>query len=603
MGAKIKEIFEKLTQKEKIIIIASASALALVLITVALLLAFCGTGDGNASGSVDHNTHSYKYELIKADGKFNVVAKCNLAGCKDPGFVVPDVKAEIKSYVDATTEKEGSIVYSYEYEGRELLYIEKIDPIPYHEHKLNGKTEKEFLGDNRVVSYDYPGIKIANNVSYVCEGTVGGFYKCDECEELVQVQVYRPHVGILAVTLNPGCDTPGKESTVCDLCEILLEEGGEIPALGHSYEYSIVGASTVVGTCTRKGCTNPESREENVKSLTLVDKIPSKNCATPGQEIYTYVNSKGETVKISVSDKKVKNHTLNGKDATTFMDADGNYSFDVKGITTASPVTCGSSVLGLYICEVCEEPVRVTVTKPAHNMKLTGTVNPTKTADGYTFLKCHNVGCDEPAMKIILPKIEIGKNATVIVEADVGVEEVVRYRTSDNAFNLLIELEITISSKHDHVYSYTIEDNGGQINVIGTCTVNKCADPNKTWEGVTGLKETHRHPATCQNGEKVEYTCKTKIGETLDFFVYVGEKLDGHCINGAVATPDTVVQIEVGGVIENVPAFTYTGGKDGIKVFNTDFQPGDLVSGYYICEHCEQPVQIKVYIPEDYVNN
>ena len=602
MGAKIKEILEKLTQKEKIIIIASASALAVVLITVALLLAFCGTGDGN-TGGVEHSTHNYKYQLVKADGKFNVIAKCNLAGCTDAGFVVPDVEADIKSYVDPTIDEEGVIVYSYTYEGYELLYTEKLAPIPNHEHKLGGKTEKEFLSENRVVNYDYPGIKIANNVSYVCEGTVGGFYKCDECEELVQVQVYRPHVGIIAVTHEPDCDDPGRKSTVCDLCEKILAEGDEIPALGHSYEYSIVGSNTVVGKCTRNGCTSPEHRDENVKNLTLKETIPSTNCATPGQKVYTYVNSKGEKVEVTVSDKVVKSHILNGKDATTFMDENGKYSYDVKGITTDGPVTCGSSVLGLYICEACHQPVRVTVTKPAHNMKITGTVNPSKTADGYTFLKCHNPGCDEPALKITLPKIEIGKNATVKTAADVGVDEVVIYRTRDNVFNYLIELEITISSKHDHVYSYTIEELDGKINVYGTCTVNKCGDPNKTWEGVTSLKEIHRHGATCQNGAKVEYTCKTKTGETLEFFVYVGDKLEGHCINGVVAKPDTVVQIEVNGVIENVPAFTYTGGSDGIKVFNKDFKPGDVVNGYYKCEHCQQPVQITVYIPTDYTGN
>lgn len=607
MGAKIKEILQKLSQKEKIIIIASASALAVVLITVALLLAFCGTGDSGSGDGVGVHTHTYgDFKLEKVDGKFNLIGKCTAAGCPIPDFLLKDVKTEIKSETQtACGYKE--IVYSFNYDGTEVTYSEGI--VVESNHRLNGKFENEFLDENRVANYDIPGVKIFSGGTYECEGTVDGYYMCDDCQQLVQINVFKPHIGELAVTLEPDCDTLGKESTVCKDCGVILAEGDDIPALGHSYEYEISG-NTVIGKCVRKGCTDPDYREENVKNLTLVEKIPSVSCAAPGKLVYSYTDSKGEKVTVTVVDKdaSVKDHTLNGKDASTYLDKDGYFAFNVKGVTPFNALKCANpgevvTDFGYYTCEECGQMVPVTIVMPTHNMIIAGTVNPSKTKDGITYLRCSYAHCDV-SFPIVLPKIEIGKNATVIVEADVGVEEVVKYWHIDNVFNERIELEITISSKHDHEYIYTIEEKDGKTNIIGKCTVNKCTDPDYVWDSVTDLKETHRHPATCQTGEMVEYTCKTKIGDTLNFFVYVGEKLNGHILNGVLAKPDVTVTVTVEGEEKQIQAYTYTGGKDGIKLFgSTEFKPGDVVSGYFICEHCKQPVQIQVYIPKDYTGN
>ena len=593
----INEIVKKLTPKEKLAIIISMSALAVILITTVLLLALCGRTP--ADKQPDH-THEYNLALEYVDGRFNLIGKCNRVGCSNPDLKVEGVNAT----VDATKSGCSSKVYTYDFNGQiaECILID-----PNGHHRLNGVDVTTLLNSDGSLNYDIPGVKKFSNVSYVCNGTTAGYFECDDCNEVVDVQVYRPHVpGAILEVVHPGCDTVGKTSVTCDNCKVVLGDGEDIPALGHAYKFELKtsGSTTdLVGKCTRKGCTDPDFLEKDISDLKLVEEIPSTSCASAGKKVYQYTNKDGKKVEITINDNNTKNHTLNGVDATTLMDKDGYYSYTTKGIRTftGEPAPCGEVTPGMYTCEVCNQLVKIDITKPAHSVVISGTVNPTRAEAGYTFLKCKNDGCNM-SLRIDLPKIEIGKNATVLVKPSVNTDEVVRYYTNDNPLGFMIELEITIPSKHDHVYSYTLVEEGEKNNLVGKCTVANCSEPDIVEENVTNIKLINEYPANCQEGKKSEYTCVTASGKTITFYVIEGEKVNGHYLHGTIAKGDVAVKVEINGEETIVNAFTYKGGKDGIKLFASSYNPGTTVSGYYECEHCKQLVNIYVYIPADYVD-
>lgn len=597
MIERINEILKNLKPKEKMAIIISMSALAVVLITVVLLLAFCGKEPNDKIEQHNHNYNGCHLKYDEASGKFYIEGVCGDILCGEREIRIDNVDAKQTS-VSCTTK-----TYSYTIGGATLDCVVSAPG----NHKLNGQSVDKLLNPDGSINYDVPGVKKFSNVKYVCNGTVAGYYECEDCKETVQVQVYRPHVPgeETIITVFPTCDTTGKQAVVCDNCQVVLSEGDEIPALGHAYKFTLKqsgGSSDLIGKCERKGCDNPDFLEKNVSGLTLVEEIPSVSCATPGKKIYKYTNKDGKTVDVTVIDENTKNHTLNGVDATTLMDENGYYAFNVNGIRTFSgaPAPCGEITDGMYRCEVCDQLVKINITKPAHSVTISGVVNPTKTEAGHAFFKCKNDGCDL-SLPIDLPKIEIGKNATVLVQPGINTDEVIKYYTDDNPLGYLIELEIVIPSKHDHVYSYTIEEKDGKTNLIGKCVVEFCSDPDHVEEGIRDLKVVNRYPANCQEGERVEYSCLTAAGKTITFSIVEGEKVNGHYLNGSIAKGDVMVNVEIDGVMTPVSAFTYKGGSDGIKIFASSLKPGETVSGYYKCDHCEQLVTVYVFIPADYV--
>jgi hypothetical protein len=81
--------------------------------------------------------------------------------------------------------------------GKEVTFT-IVEGEPNGEHVLNGKvaegTEIVRVGDETVKAFKYgtEGIKVFNNQTIKANTTVKGYFRCEKCEELVQVWVYIP---------------------------------------------------------------------------------------------------------------------------------------------------------------------------------------------------------------------------------------------------------------------------------------------------------------------------------------------------------------------------------------------------------------------------
>lgn len=176
----LKEFFNSLKPKEKIMIILSMVALGIVLIGVVLLIAFC---------SAPEHVHQYDCSLELVDGKFNLIGECKAEDCGNPEIFLADVDATPESTKSATCIAKGEIVYSYTYEGKVAKYTQYTD---YSGHMLGGvemDLEKTYG----------PGELDGITHSVKCNNIGEGSFVCDNCLESFTVAV-----------------EPGKHVIICD---------------------------------------------------------------------------------------------------------------------------------------------------------------------------------------------------------------------------------------------------------------------------------------------------------------------------------------------------------------------------------------------------
>ena len=592
MGEMINEIIKKLKPKEKIAIIVSMSALAVLLLTLVILLAFCGA---------DKHKHVYDCYLEKVDTGFNLVGKCNVFGCQDPHYLVKGVNPAVESTTEATCGVDGEIVYVYTEKGNTGRYIEKIKATG--NHYFNGTLTEELLNEDGALDSSLPGVKPTMEIAYVCGDIIDGFYQCSSCNIPVLVPIYRDHIGVNTTVSFPDCENHGEVQQICKYCSVEIGDPIATEPLGHAYVFEIQqkgGKSNLVGTCQRANCQNPDYLEENVTDLKEISKTES-TCASLGVTVYQYVNKNGETVQISIVSDGKPNHVICGVDATTLADENGYYDYKQEGIKmfAGRVAECGKLTNAYYICEECSQTVLVKVTKPGHTMKLDySTVkNPTALTTGSIAYRCHNDDCTA-SLTIQLPVINLDKNAEIIDDATATTDAIVKY-TYDTEFGETVELQLSLSTNHDHVYSYSLDDKGDKINLVGKCVVAGCPTPDYLEENVTDIKLVSEISATCLNGKISRYTCVSSSGRTLSFEIVDGEPTGDHILNGVLAEGTEVVQVNDNGTLITVKAFKY--GKNGISLFSSQtIEAGTTVRGYFKCERCGKTVLVWVYIPKDY---
>lgn len=253
---------------------------------------------------------------------------------------------------------EGKGTYSFEIDGQSFSFEVTIAG---SEHTLNGKKQSEWLNaSENAYSVDITGIKEFPDDHATCTEHGKGYYMCEECGEMVYVVTYKEHTveeWSDKTDEEATCEADGKQIGHCSVCDTEVER--DVPALGHSYTYKFVKESdntfTLIGTCTRDG-----SHVTTEKGLTGVkEESTPATCTQEGLIVYTYVKDGVELTIEEIIPKKP--HTLNGKLATEWENADNCYDADMEGIFECADdkATCENHGKGYYICEDCGEMVFV----------------------------------------------------------------------------------------------------------------------------------------------------------------------------------------------------------------------------------------------------
>lgn len=360
---------------------------------------------------------------------------------------------------------EGKGTYSFEIDGQSFSFEVTIAG---SEHTLNGKKQSEWLNaSENAYSVDITGIKEFPDDHATCTEHGKGYYMCEECGEMVYVVTYKEHTveeWSDKTDEEATCEADGKQIGHCSVCDTEVER--DVPALGHSYTYKFVKESdntfTLIGTCTRDG-----SHVTTEKGLTGVkEESTPATCTQEGLIVYTYVKDGVELTIEEIIPKKP--HTLNGKLATEWENADNCYDADMEGIFEFADdkATCENHGKGYYICEDCGEMVFVEtfrghsydtseITKPAtctedgvreftcstcggtytekipakgHDYVVVGSPTlPTDSTSGQVVIECSREDC-ETTHTITLPALtDSSYKKQVIVEAACNKEGLIRY--------------------------------------------------------------------------------------------------------------------------------------------------------------------------------
>ena len=569
--------FKSLNKKEKIIVISSASALAVVLIAVVLLISFCG--------ATKHH-HKYQYSMEMENGKFNVIGRCfgEEGECRERDIFFADVKPVATEVKAATCLAKGEILHTYKIDDTELTYTTYTDIV---EHRLNGKPVSELANADGSFNYDVPGVKISAGMSYVCDDTVNGYYICDDCKEVSSVQVYKPHISKEIPGKFATCTTSGITRVVCQDCGISRGNDIIVPALGHSYKYTLTLGDNAKLThkCQREDC--GETKTESVINYTVTDST-SGTCAKKATTTYKVTTASGTYEGIVIESDEVVPHTLGGAPAKD------TYEYGAAGIKyfADSNIECGTTGRAYFNCEVCGGIAEVKVTKPEHSYVLNYStlVKPDYDSVGSINYECTNIGCDL-FINIKLPVVKTtgaDKNATVISAATEVKDEIAKYQfTNDLPFDVTIVInEVSSAPAIGHKYTYKFANDAATnvgASVVGTCSNADCLEPVIV-EKVSKSEKISDLPANCTGPAQKVYKVVTESGKEIKINVANGtEKGENHILNGVDAT---TLAYSKDKYYDTVP---------GIKIFGgVELTCDQTANGYYTCEACGGIVQVEV---------
>ncbi len=579
----LKVFFKSLNKKEKIIVISSMSAFAVVLIAVVLLISFCG--------AVKHN-HKYDYIMEMQDGKFNVIGKCfgEEGECNKPDVFIADVKATASTTKNPTCIAEGETVYTYTHDNKELTYTVST---PVVDHRVNGTLAGELANADGSFNYNVPGVYILTDDD-VCEGTVSGYYTCEDCNGVVSIQVYKPHIAVERPGIPATCTTTGTRKIVCDDCGIALDNDITVPALGHDYSYTLTidsgSASELSYKCLRDDC--HESKTEAVTSYSVTGSTVG-SCAAPAKTVYKVTTASGKTYENIVVDSKERiPHKLNGKDAKD------TYEYGTPGIQyfADSNIICGTTFPAYFICDVCKNiegndgMVNVQVAKPDHVYYLdySTLVKPDYKTAGVIYYRCTNIDCTLK-LEIKLPKVIVsgaGKNADIISPATEDHGEIAKYKfTNELPFDVTVEIDEVISAPAiGHNYTYSLVGDGVAVGaeIKGTCSNSGCSKP-----------ETKNRISQIVKSVITKATCVSPAGSSYELILDNGQKITLEISSGTTLGDHQLAGVD-GSSLQNYDG-TYYDNIKGIKIFGNGPLDCDATeNGYYQCEACGGLVSVTV---------
>ena len=461
-----------------------------------------------------------------------------------------------KDYVYTVTDAKeycadtGKAEYSMEKDGQTFRFEVTLNPT---EHILGGKPASESANKDGSFDVTVEGVHEFPGEEATCAdgGTNGkGWYLCeaDDCGEMVYVDTHKAHNYEDYEVVKPAtCTEAGEKKGYCTDCAAEVTE--PIEPLGHNYEYELkkVGETfTLTGTCTVCDDVTEETGLTGVET----EIVREATCSERGLVRYTYTDADTEeTVTLEVETATIP-HTLGGKSADEWENADGTYDTTVPGITEfkGEEATCGTegkNGKGWYTCEECEEMVFVETHKP-HNFEEYEEIPATCTTEGSRTGTCTD--CGEETTEVIPMK--------------------------------------------PHSYEYELEEGAeeGEWTLVGTCSV--CGDEDRK-EGITDVEEKVVREATCYEEGLIRYTYKDlSSGKTVTLDEAI--PMTAHTLNGKPISEYTDEQGRVPSDLEGVTEFKGDEATCG--------DPGTTGRGYFTCEAegCKELVYVDTYKPHAY---
>ena len=333
----------------------------------------CADCDYSYEQTIPAIGHSYKYTLthIEDDDNdytndvFSCVGTCKNCGVSDKAITVNYNDPQLKHTI--TPASCTSVGYhKYEFKGvSTTVEIPKND-----EHILNSVIAKYVLAGKDGVTgsgYSYklsiPGISIFADVDYSCSEFSGqlynGYYTCEACRMIVNVDVFVDHLGDRTTVSQPTCNEDGTVRVDCINCG--EDKITTIVQTGiHTYAYDIViNENSVTGAlvyllerkcevCGTADYTEIEPADIKIEVKTEV------SCKNKGVYSYTY-NKNGITAYTERVYAEKSEHTLNGEKISKLLNSNGYLESSVKGATLPAGVelVVGQVVEGGYVCDVC----------------------------------------------------------------------------------------------------------------------------------------------------------------------------------------------------------------------------------------------------------
>lgn len=186
---------------------------------------------------------------------------------------------------------------------------------------------------------------------------------CTLCEKEEKQAIEKAaHIEVETEIVLPECEKPGKtESVICSICETVLVEPQELPALGH---VEVVDAA-VDAECTKKGLSEGSHCQRCNEVITAQEEIPAKGhdiflmagkAATCAEEGLTNGQACRTCGTIYVAQQSIpkKNHTFDAnKKCTVCGYFDGNAYLalyaDADNVTEAAAVANQEYAIGTVI--------------------------------------------------------------------------------------------------------------------------------------------------------------------------------------------------------------------------------------------------------------
>lgn len=345
-------------------------------------------------------SRGHDYELVgdikhdEASGTYTVALKCKRCGADD-------TKNNVKSYeivekVEPACGIKGKTTYALALSGGAEFKFTIYESALQHESIIYGVMDKE-----KYSILAYPGLLKddvdESQIKCNSERQYSGEFNCVRCNQIVKVEVYRPHSAPAGTKWTDDTANGTKHrSYKCVDCGENVNE--EIPASAdHTYNYSIKklsdGNYEATGVCIY--CSDKKSIKLNadVVSVTVVKQA---TCKDEGKRVYTFKNNENTTCTAIEAIDKLP-HTFHGIELEIGKD---NYlPCNIEGMHYhAENVTEG------YIyCEGCNQKVLVHLSHTEPDESEIEIIEPTTETEGKKSYTCKECG---KKIEEILPKKE-----------------------------------------------------------------------------------------------------------------------------------------------------------------------------------------------------
>ena len=516
------------------------------------------TVEGKLSGLCVYCNEIVDYTLPKLDaenyGLESVAPTCSATGTETYTFA--DEKAGVEYEIVLTIAANGHQLAGKDYAKYDIDTTDDVIVVPFWYGEADEEGRLPALGVNEFA-----------DSTIACGETALGWFFCEACKEVVDVNIYKAHNGKAETVTAATCLAGGTEKIECDICGPVE---GTVPTLklDHAWITKLVrngNTWNLVSECKGNGlasdtCDACEVVEEGITDVTE-EVIKAATCTEEGLVKYSYTKDGVVTTAEVVVAKTA--HTLAGVKADTLVNADdeltvnvneeGTYDNTIEGITpfangawadcdAENPITHG-----YYVCGECNDVVYVNVLSVHTPVNPQVTTPATCTQNGVMTYAC--------------------------AECEKAIEETIPALGHNKVYDLVKgewTLDLTDDDEDNAVtYKFALHTNCDRADCLAK-------DIEEVQYFVEAEKVAEVAP-TCYSKGSVTYAVEVggvKTQVTLELAIV------GHTLNGVRVDSEEFANNYVLGAIKS--------SVEGINSFaDRDFVCEEIVHGYYECDVCK----------------